>query len=329
MNPNLKNAIDQCGAELEKKLKEIIPESAPDILRECIEYHLATGGKGVRPALCVITCEALGGQRKEALDFAAAVELLHNMFLVHDDVEDGDEIRRDKPTVWVKFGVPHAINAGDYLLGLAFKSVMNTAGDSERRCRLMDVFNTAYMLTVEGQALDISSRASADFSLEKYLKMVELKTGYYLALGMVGGAIIAGADSDAVESLWRFGCYAGPAFQVRDDVLDLSPSKGRGGKVGSDIEEGKASILYAHALREASEDERKKLIDIMQKPRECTSCDEVAWVIDLYEKRGSIDFAGNFSREMLGKAMEEIKGLTLVSDELLTDMANWLVERSS
>ena len=328
MNSDLKKAIEDCSSAVDEKIKLIIPESAPGILRESIEYHLETGGKRMRPALCVITCQALGGRREDALDFAAAVELLHNMFLVHDDVEDGDEVRRDKTTVWVKYGVPHAINSGDYLLGLAFNSVMNTPGDTALRVRLMEVFNTAYMLTVEGQAMDISSRADAEFSMERYLKTVELKTGYYLALGMVGGAIIAGADCDAVEGLWRFGCFAGPAFQVRDDVLDLSPNKGRGGKIGSDIEEGKASILYAHALQNAQPADRDKLILIMQKPREKTSPDDVAWVVALFERCGSIDFAQSFSRDMLAKAMEEIRELPLIEGELLTGMANLLVERS-
>jgi len=320
-------AIRRCSLAVEKRIAEILPKQADDALSECLWYHLGAGGKMIRPALCVLTCEALGGEMESALDFAAAVELLHNALLVHDDIEDGDEMRRDQPALWVKYGIAHALNTGDYLLGAAYGAVLGTRGSAELKGKLITAFNDAFMRTVEGQALDIRFRADPAFTLEKYQRMVELKTGYYLAVGMVGGAMIAGASDEAIGRLWRFGTYAGPAFQVRDDVLDLTPGKGRGGKIGSDIEEGKASILYAHALTTASPDDRRRLVHIMSLPRKSTAPEDLRWVMALYQKCGTPDFARRYSQERLALAKAEIRALPLAKDELLTALTDYVIER--
>jgi geranylgeranyl pyrophosphate synthase len=263
--------------------------------------------------------------------------MLHNMLLIHDDLEDGDEVRRDRPTVWFKYGMPHAVNAGDYLLGLAYSAVLRTSGRTAGLARqlagrrLLEAFNFAYLRTVEGQALDIRFRARPDFGVEAYRKMAELKTGYYLALGMVGGAIVAGADEATIERLWHFGKCAGPAFQVRDDLLDMTAEKGRGGKIGSDIEEGKPSILYAHALQAlqtaSGGRERAELIRVMALPRHATTPADVRRVIELYHRCGSVAFARSFAEELLEQACADIRALPLVRSELLTDLTDYLVER--
>jgi len=327
MCETLDAALGRCSRAVEARMARLLPAEAPEVLREAVTYHLGTGGKRLRPALCVLTCEALGGTMDRVLDFAAAVEMLHNMLLVHDDVEDGDEVRRDRPTLWVKYGLAHAINAGDYLLGAACRAVLETPGDATLRCRLMEVFNLACLRTVEGQALDIQSRADPDWTVERYRAMVELKTGYYLALGMVGGAIIAGADQAVVDHLWAFGKCAGPAFQVRDDLLDLAPEKGRGGQVGSDVREGKASVLYAHALAAAAPDERERLVAVMARPRAETTDEDVAWVLGLYERCGAMDFARTFSERLLAEARRHVAALPLAEGELLTRLTAYMIER--
>ena len=329
MKEELIDAISRCSAAVEARIADLLPRKAGDALSDCLWYHLSVGGKKLRPALCLLTCEALGGRTERALDFAAAVELLHNALLVHDDIEDGDEMRRDQPALWVKYGIANALNTGDYLLGAAYAAVLRAPGPAELKGRLMVAFNDAFLRTVEGQALDIRFRADPDFTLDKYQEMVELKTGFYLALGMVGGAMIAQASDGTIERLWRFGKYAGPAFQVRDDVLDLTPGKGRGGKIGSDIEEGKASILYAHALSVAPPDDRQRLIRIMSLPRKSTPPDDVRWVMGLYEECGTLDFARRYAAERLALAKAEIRSLPLVANELLAALTDYMIERRS
>ncbi|OOP55135.1 MAG: hypothetical protein AYP45_16540 [Candidatus Brocadia carolinensis] len=239
----IEESIKIYGAKIDELLKELIPPNRNDYLSAPIWHHMRTGGKRVRPALCLITCEALGGNPHEAIHFALAIEAMHNMFLIHDDIEDGDTMRRDQPTVWVQYGTANAINAGDYLLACAYKTTLASPISVEKKIALLQALTSTYERTVEGQALDINARAAEDFAVDKYMKMVELKTGYYLACGMAGGAIVSGASEQVVDKIWTLGKTMGPAFQIRDDLIDLTHGKGRGGVIGSDVKEGKASFF--------------------------------------------------------------------------------------
>ncbi|MFQ5957508.1 MAG: polyprenyl synthetase family protein, partial [Candidatus Brocadiales bacterium] len=216
MAKTIEESLKAYGERIDEHLKGLFPHK-DDYLSEPIWYHMDSGGKRMRPALCLIVCEALGGNPDEAVAFAAAVEVLHNMFLMHDDIEDGDTMRRDRPTVWVRYGTANAINAGDYLLGRAYRAILNSNLPMEKRLKQLDIFTLTYEKTVEGQALDINWRGSTKFTIEDYLQIVELKTAYYLTCGMVGGAVVAGTSDGVIEKLWELGKSMGPAFQIRDD----------------------------------------------------------------------------------------------------------------
>jgi len=326
---NVAEAIKSYGAKVDAYLEELIPRGRQDFLSEPVWHHMDTCGKRIRPALCLLTCEALGGHTDDALPFAAAVELLHNMLLLHDDIEDGDEVRRDQPTVWKRFGVPNAVNAGDYLLARAYAAVLATPVDAARKTRLMLAFTDAYERTVEGQALDINCRGDANWTLDDYMRMVVLKTGRYLALGMVGGAIIAGAGDAVVDAIYSMGETLGPAFQIRDDVIDLTEGKGRGGEIGCDIKEGKPSALYAHAMSHGSPEQRRALMDIMAKPREATTDDDVARAIGIYEDMGAMAFAERKAEELIHESYVTIDTLPLGSKELFRDIADFIAKRTT
>ncbi len=325
----IEESIKIYGAKIDELLKEIIPPDRKDYLSEPIWHHMRTGGKRVRPALCLITCEALGGKPDEAISFALAIEAMHNMFLIHDDIEDGDTVRRDQPTVWVKYGTANAVNAGDYLLACAFKTTLASPVSLEKKIKLLQVLTATYEKTVEGQALDINARAAEDFSVDKYMKMVELKTGYYLACGMVGGAIVSGASDRVVEKIWTLGKTMGPAFQIRDDLIDLTHGKGRGGVVGSDIKEGKASFLYSHALQVACADEKKYLRDIMLKPREETTDSDIRWVLDIYNKYGAIQYAQEYAEDLVKQAYKTIDGIPVEDKTVFKEIASFMAQRMS
>ena len=316
------------GRRIDPVLEELLPAGGPGLLGEMVWYHLRGGGKRIRPALCLMTCEALGGDSERALHFAAGVELLHGMFLLHDDVMDGDEFRHDQPTVWKKYGVANAINTGDFMLAGALRAVMRSPVDSSVRARLVQTFLATYERTIEGQELDINARSNPAFSVSDYLRMAELKTGHYLVIGMVGGAVITGAQDSTVQCLHRLGRSMGPAFQIRDDMIDLTAGKGRGGVKGSDIREGKASILYAHALAHASPDDRERLLDIMRKPRSGKSDEDVNWVSALYERCGSPGFAGEKADELIRRALAELEALPAAEREALDGVVRYMVERS-
>jgi len=302
----LARQLAEAGADILPRLEELLPRGLDDYLSAAVWHHLDTGGKRIRPALCLLACRHFGGEPARATWFAVAVELLHNMFLVHDDVEDGDTMRRDRETVWVRFGTPNAINVGDYLLAAAYRAVLRSPVDAATTVRLLDEFTETYATTCRGQALDINMRARPDLSIEDYLRMVSLKTGRYLALGMVGGAIIAGSGDVLIERLRALAASMGAAFQIRDDLIDLTAGKGRGGVVGCDIREGKPSILYAHALGAAGADDRRALVEIMGRPREEVTDDDVRRARDVYDRCGSVAFAAAEADRLVGEALRTI-----------------------
>jgi geranylgeranyl pyrophosphate synthase len=321
--------LAEAGARIEPVLEEILPRNKDDFVTQSTWYHLGTGGKRIRPAICVLTCEKLGGQPSRALHFAAAVELLHNALLVHDDVQDGDTVRRDRPTVWVKYGVANAINVGDFLVGAAFKAVMMSPVDDATLVRLVRSFACTLEATCAGQALDLNYRAKEDLTTDDYFKMITLKTGRYMALGMVGGAMVAGLGDDVVERIEALGEYMGAAFQIQDDLIDLTAGKGRGGVTGNDIREGKASILYAHALAAAIPSEKAELVRIMRKPREETTEEDVARVRRLYEKLGSVEFARSQADGLVAQVFEMIERIPVQDKGFFRQLTHYMVSRAT
>ncbi len=324
---SLEDGLAEAASQIEPVLEELLPRGADDYLSDIVWYHLETGGKRVRPAICLLTCEHLGGETEKALYFAAAVEILHNMLLIHDDVEDGDTIRRDRLTVWAKFGMPNAINVGDYMLGVASEAALRCPVPDATRAFLARAFAAAYTDTCRGQAFDLNTRGSTDLSVEHYLEMVTLKTGRYMALGMLGGAAIAGADQRVLDCVEELGEYMGAAFQIRDDVIDLTVGKGRGGVIGNDIREGKSSILYAHALNAAAPEERDELSAIMRKGRSETTEQDVERARELYGQLGSTEFAEEEARRLVEQAFDLIERIPLEDRGFFRDVTEYMVSR--
>ncbi len=329
---NIADLIERHGRGVDAFLDAEFPPDRIPYISEGVRYQLSTGGKRLRPALCLIACEALEGDPADALPFAAATEVLHNFFLVHDDIEDGDRVRRDHPTLWVKFGLANGINIGDYLIAACFRLILSAPLPPEANLKLLRLFTLAFERTVEGQALDINLRGSRDVSLETYRRIVVLKTGYYLALPWVGGAVIAGASEEALEGLWELGKCLGPAFQIRDDIIDLTQGKGRGGEIGCDLKEGKPSIFFAYSLeREAgSREERERLVEIVAKPREETADEEVAWAIEFYRRHGAIEFAEAEAARYIDRAQTVIEELPFgaAGKETFRAIGRYMIDRT-
>lgn len=296
-------------------------------LTDAIRYHLQSGGKRIRPALCLFTCEAFGGERAKAIPFAIAVELLHNMLLVHDDIEDGDRVRRDQDAVWVKYGLANGINIGDYMMACAYRAVLQCDVDATTIRDLIDIFTLTAEKTIQGQALDINSRANESFTVDDYLHIASLKTGYYLTFSMVGGARIAGASSQVAARFWDLGKKLGPAFQIRDDLIDMTTGKGRGGKVGADIMEGKPSVLYAYALESATQEDRARLIRIMRAPRDKTSDKDVEDAFGVFERSGAIEKAQALAERLVEEAMSTIDLVPEPFRKPMRDIAWYMARR--
>ena len=330
MSEALVNKItEKWRPRIEKELDAAFPAESHPCLNNAIRYHLATGGKRIRPVMCLLTCEQLGGEAEHALPFAVAAEILHNMFLLHDDVEDGDTVRRDRPAVWVEYGVANAVNCGDYMLARAYRILLNAYGNSPAAQPLTDLFTETLERTIEGQALDINLRGPEHLSTEEYIRISELKTGYYLGFTMTGGAIIAGAARDVQDKLAHLGRLLGPAFQIRDDIIDLTEGKGRGGMIGCDIREGKPSMLLASALAHCGMDEQSRLIAIMQKPREETTREEVDWVINLFNKYDALGFAQRYADDLIDKALDIIDDIPFREPDTIRSFFHYLSRRKA
>jgi geranylgeranyl pyrophosphate synthase len=312
---------------IECELDAVFPADRNHHLNCAIRYHLATGGKRIRPVLALLTCEQLGGDPERALPFAVSAEILHNMFLLHDDIEDGDRVRRDKATVWVEYGVGNAVNCGDYMLARAYRVLIDAYARTPLGAPLIDLFTFVLERTIEGQALDINTRGSENLTVDEYLNMVELKTGHYLGFTMTGGAIIAQATQEVRDRLARVGRLLGPAFQIRDDIIDLTEGKGRGGEIGCDIREGKPSMLLAAALPHCNAGEKAELVGILRKPREQTTEEDVRRAIGIFKKYNAIGFAQKFADDLVAQALRIVDQIPFKEPETFRSFARFISAR--
>jgi len=267
-------------------------------------------GKSLRPALCLAACEAHGGPREDALPSAAAVEMLHAAFLIHDDIEDGSQRRRGRSALHVERGVAIALNTGDGLAVLAQRPLLDNVGllGSRMARAVFAEFQLAMERTVEGQAVELGWRGDqvVDLTPRDYLDMILHKTcAYTTILPMRVGALIGSwgrADLDAVA---RFGFALGAAFQIRDDVLDLvSPHVSYGKDVLGDIREGKRTLALIHLIRSTSPDDRAAVVAFLARPATERSRDDARDLRALMDSYGSIDFAGEYASAMATEASD-------------------------
>jgi geranylgeranyl diphosphate synthase, type II len=297
-----------------KTLLDRLPSKEPrKYLYDAINESLAASGKGLRPALCLATCRAFGGRIEDALDSAAAIEVLHNAFLVHDDIEDGSEFRHARPTMYRQYGVPIAVNIGDAMQALSMRLLrrnLQTLGP-EVAWKIVDEFDHMLMESLEGQAMELGwiRDNTCDISEDDYLRMVLKKTCWYSFIHPVRiGALIAQPRDINLDSFNEFGYFLGAAFQIGDDVLNLVGSREKYGKeIGGDLYEGKRTLMLSHLFGQVSSQEKRKLQDLLARPRNRRLPREIDWLNELLRKYGSIDFAQERARELLSAAEDAFR----------------------
>ncbi len=237
----------------------------PVDLYKAASYLIEHGGKRLRPFLVLKSCELLGSSTKQAIPAAAAIEMVHNFTLVHDDIMDNDEVRHGVPTTHMKFGIPVGILAGDLLFSKAFETISNPGNRIPKAIAvsLIDTLSKACTEVCEGQVLDISMAQSKNIPTElQYLKMIEKKTSSLFIASCAMGAISANSTKSDVERLSSYGKNLGISFQIIDDLIGIiGDPKITKKPVGNDIREGKKSLPILLAIKTARGKERKTILN--------------------------------------------------------------------
>lgn len=261
----------------------------PEVLRAIAYYPLA-GGKRLRPVLTVAVADAVSaGAGDRALPFGCALELVHNFTLVHDDLMDNDSVRRGRPTQHTVWDEPTAINTGDIIFALAFETITLTgADDTTVRTLVAEASRTVFEIG-EGQQwdMDFEKAGPGDVSEGDYLRMNEFKTGRLFEMAAKGGARVAGADDDLAREMGLFAREMGIGFQIWDDYLDVYADQAKLGKdVGSDIRNGKHTLMAIRTLTAAGPEDRKVFLRVFG--NEGASPDQVAEAIRVMERTGAV-----------------------------------------
>jgi len=309
-----------------------------EYLYELMRDYPARGGKKIRPAILLATCETYGGRPDDALGAAVGLEMLHNAFLIHDDIEDGSPRRRRLPTLHQMYGVPLALNAGDALAALALQPLRaDTALSPRLRDMLVSEFESVVRKTTEGQALELGWREDRiiDLAPMDYIALAGKKTCWYTTVAPLRmGAIIGSHGTASLRAISRFGFFLGLAFQTRDDLLDVEPRTHPDKVPLGDIREGKHTLLLVHLLATASAAHRDWLMELLGRPQEQRSSAECNCVLELMHAYGSIDFTRRFGAEMADAARESFAEAFVEAPEsahlgFLRGLIDFVVDRRS
>lgn len=329
------DVIEELGnysVDISKTIEEELSCIVPNNLQEASIYLTKAGGKMLRPALTLITSEAVGGSRDNSLKSAAAIELIHTFSLIHDDIMDDDDMRRGKPAVHKVWDENVAILAGDTLFSKAFEIIMNSDPEKNTPTQLSQTLATvadACVKICEGQAFDMSFEDRYEVSEEEYLDMIFKKTGALIAAASKAGAIMGGANQEVIDAMYDYGRLIGLAFQIQDDYLDLASDEETLGKpIGSDIAKGKMTIIAIKALDASEGEDNKKLLEILKDDN--NSQEDIDVALDLFNKYGAIEYAKNVALENVASAKKVLEILPdSESKQMLFDLADFVLERHS
>ena len=302
-----------------------------------LEYPLRLG-KAFRPSLCIATCRALGGRLQDVLRTAAVLELYHNAFLIHDDIEDDSLLRRGFPTLHHQYGAAIAVNVGDGMNALCLQPLLDNMQllGLGKALRILQMIARMARESVEGQALELDWVHRGQWHLRDldYVRMCYKKTCWYtFIVPMQIGGIITGAQPSQLALLRRFATYIGVAFQIQDDVLNLIADEQLYGKERSgDLWEGKRTLMLLHMMRTASPAEQERARGILGRPRKEKTADEIAYLYSLIHAHGSIDYARRLAQRLAHKAerilMRAYEWMpSSVHRDFLLGMAEYVINR--
>lgn len=296
----------------------------PASLYEPNEYFLSWGGKRIRPVMCLMGNELFDEIHADSWELATAIELFHNFTLIHDDIMDEAPLRRGMETVHMKYGLSTALLAGDVMLIKAYDYLNKI--QPQYLHRIIHLFNKTAREVCEGQQMDMDFEQSSSVSLDDYIHMISLKTSVLLAASLEMGAIIGGASEGNCKHLYEFGKNLGIAFQVQDDYLDAFGDPEKFGKdVGGDIRQNKKTFLMLHALEVANQEQRNRLLQLMQ----LNPQDKVEQVLQIFRDCNIDEWAKELKDKYLQTALQHLDAIAVrsVRKEPLQELANFLIQR--
>jgi len=322
------------------ELHKII-ENCPSVIRRLLRYHMGwqdeyghscrrESGKFIRSTLCLLSCKALGGDVSQVMPAAAAVELIHNFSLIHDDVEDASDERHHQPTVWKLWGQSQAINAGDAMFALAYLALprlkdMGIA--NEKIASATKMLSLACLKLCEGQYLDVEYENRLDTTIEYYLDMAAKKTAGLIALSTSLGAYLSSEDSKLVNFFHLFGEELGIAYQICDDILGIWGTEESIGKSVNDISQRKKTLPVVYGLQNSEGDEKEKLVKLYSK--KCIEDEDIAEIKRILEQLGARDYAEDLAEQYYYKALAQLEATRLDTSRqaLLKETAFFLLRR--
>ena len=329
-------------ADVDKYIFDFLPEhhdiSEIDLLYNMMRDYPSRAGKGLRPGLLMLFNRAYGGRDELALNTAAALELFQNWIVIHDDIEDQSDLRRGQPALHIKYDMPLALNAGDALAGKMWELLLRNREilGGAPALRVFGEFMKMYAETTSGQHIELAWMHERRWDLDEndYFNMCHRKTAWYTVITPSWtGAMIAGADASLRDIMIDFGLDLGVAFQIQDDVLNLSGDIDKYGKeIGGDLWEGKRTLVIIDLLRKCSESEKKSVIEILNKDRDKKTAVEVESILAIIRKYGCLDYAAAISQTLAKKARNTFTGkidgaIDPSYRKILLDLIDFIVNR--
>lgn len=293
--------------KINDSLDQVLKVQEPKLLYEPMKYIIDIGGKRIRPILCEIFYRMFNGEKDKVLYPALAIELLHNFTLVHDDIMDDDDKRRNKPTVHVKWDLAVGVLAGDGIVSLAYKVLLKEK--FERSDQIINIFTEGLLEVCEGQGFDKEFETRVDVTEKEYVNMINRKTSALLAVSSKIGAACANVDDELIKIADQYGRALGLAFQIQDDYLDIAGDEKLLGKTyGSDVQKGKKTYLYIKAKEKLTGADLNKFNEIIEK--ENVTREEILVVRDIYERNAILDNTNTEIIRRIDLAKEAIEKLS-------------------
>jgi len=303
---------EKVNAEILTRSGELAAKS-PSKLYAPVKYSLDMGGKRLRPVLLLLGYNLFSEDIQNALPAAVAIEVFHNFTLLHDDIMDHAQVRRNKPTVHIQFSENNAILSGDVMAFLSYQYLMECKSD--KLLNVASLFTKTAVEVCEGQQLDMDFEDLLDVTAEEYLEMIQLKTAVLLACGLKAGALLANAETAVADQLYNFALNLGMAFQLQDDLLDtFGDQQTFGKKIGGDILANKKTFLLISALENAAGDQKENLKSWIQR-KEFDEAQKIKAVTSIYNQiqikektESKIDYYFHTSAKILQNLpIEELK----------------------